>query len=190
MRRPHWLLLLVFIFSYKLADAFLGIMANPFYLEAGFSKTDIADMSKLYGFFATIAGGFLGAWMVKKWGLFATLWIGGVACAFTNVLFIPLITSGPDRMLLASIITFDNAGAGVAATALVAFMSALCRREYTATQYAMLTSLFTAARTLSSTPAGWVAENVGWEAFFLLSAALALPGLLALALLQRRKISV
>ncbi len=190
MQRPNWVLLIVFVFSYKLADAFLGIMANPFYLEVGFEKTQIADISKVYGLIATVGGGFLGAWMVKKWGLFAPLWIGGVACAVTNLLFIPLIAAGPDMLLLAGIITFDNASVGVSSTALVAFMSALCKREYTASQYAMLTSLFTAARSLSSTPAGWVAEILGWEAFFILSAALAVPGLVALRLLQRRSINM
>lgn len=177
MKRPEWKLILAFVFFYKLPDAYMGIMANPYYLAVGFAKTQIADIAKLYGVIASIAGGFWGAWMVRKWGLLPTLWIGGIACALTNLLFIPLQYTGANTLALAGVITLDNLSGGISVTAFVAYMSGLCNRSFTATQYALLSSIMAFARTASSMPSGYSAEILGWTGFFMLSTVLLLPGL-------------
>lgn len=187
MQRQGWLVILAFVLFYKLPDAFLGLMANPYYLEAGYTKVQIAEVAKVYGLLATICGGFLGAWLAKKLGLHATLWIGGIACALGTLLFIPLQHAGASTAWLALVIGLDNISGGISTTALVAYISGLCNTRFTATQYALLSSLAASARTLSTLPSGWSADTFGWTGFFIICALLALPGLLLLSVLTKRK---
>lgn len=185
MRRPQWLAILLFIFLYKFGDAFIGVMTNPFLIEIGFSKTDIAEVVKLYGLGATIAGGFLGGWIVSRFGIMKPLWLGGLLHALTNLMFVVQARVGADIHVLALGITLENFTGGVSTAALVAYLSSLCNVRFTATQYALLSSLAAAARTLFSTPAGLAAELMGWEVFFAFSASLAIPGLLMLYVINR-----
>lgn len=186
MTRPHWLSILLFILLYKLGDAFMGVMTNPFLLEIGFTKEQIAAVVKGYGVIATIIGSFIGGSMVFRLGTFRTLWICGIFHMLTNLMFVAQAKIGADLAFLGLSISLENITGGMGTTAFVAFMSSLTHTRFTATQYALLSSFAAFGRTWLSTPAGWFAETMGWQGFFLLATALALPGLMTLAWLQKR----
>jgi PAT family beta-lactamase induction signal transducer AmpG len=187
MRRPHWLMILFFILLYKLGDAFMGVMTNPFLIDIGFTKDQIATVVKLYGVIATIVGSFIGGSMVFRLGAMRSLWICGIAHGITNLMFVWLANTGVDTHLLALAITCENITGGMGTAAFVAFMSGLITdTRFTATQYALLSSFASFGRTWLSTPAGWFAATLGWSDFFLLAAALALPGLIVLWLLSKK----
>lgn len=187
MTRPGWITILLFVLLYKFSDAFLGIMTGPFVRELGFSKTDIANIGKIFGFAATVAGGFAGAWLAARAGLMRALWIGGALNGASNLGFLWLAASGPVIEVYAVVNSIENFTGAMSNAVLVAYLSSLCNIRYTATQYALLSSLAAVARTIFSTPAGAAAKHFGWEAFFLFSALLALPGLYLLMRLGRRK---
>ncbi len=184
MKRPNWWVLLLFILLYKLADAFIGGMTNPFLLEIGFAKDQIAGIVKFYGLIATIAGSFLGGALVYRIGALRSLWICGIAHALTNLMFVVQAKVGADTGILALGITMENLSGGMGTAAFVAFMSGLCNLQFTATQYALLSSFSAFGRTWLATPAGWVAEKLGWEWFFIFATLLAIPGLVVLAWMQ------
>lgn len=186
MQREEWLVILLFIALYKLGDAFIGNMANPFYLKIGFSKNEIATIVKFYGLIATIAGSFIGSWLIKRIGVMKTLWFCGIGHALTNLMFIAQARVGADTGFLAFSISIENVSGGMGLTAFVAFISNLVNVRFTATQYALLSSLSAVGRTLLSTPSGWVAKNFGWELFFILSVLLAVPGLVVLWWLSKK----
>jgi PAT family beta-lactamase induction signal transducer AmpG len=187
MRRPQWLAILLFIVLYKLADAFMGVMTNPFLIEIGFSKEQIATIVKLYGLIATIAGSFIGGWMVYKLGIMRSLWICGIGHGVTNLMFVVQAYAGADEAVLALSITLENVTGGMGTAAFVAYISRLTNVAFTATQYALLSSLAAFGRTWLSTPAGWVAEQLGWPLFFAFAAALAIPGLVVLWWMNSKK---
>jgi PAT family beta-lactamase induction signal transducer AmpG len=137
------ILVLLFIGLYRLSDITMGIMANPFYLDLGFSKTEIADIGKVFGFFMTIAGTFIGGLLVIRYGVFRPLIAGAVLVAVTNILFAQLALVGPDLMWLAIVISADNLSGGFANAAFIAYLSGMTNRAYTATQYALFSSLMT-----------------------------------------------
>jgi len=185
-RHPSWWLILIFIVVYKLADAFIGPMTNPFFVELGFQKIDIANIVKIYGTIATLAGTFLGGAMTARYGAIRILFLAGFLHAFTNLLYVLQVYMGADTAVLSVSIAVENLTGGISAAAFVAFLSGLCNVHYTATQYALLSSLAAFGRTWLATPAGFVAKALGWEWFFTLSALLALPGLLILGVLNKR----
>jgi MFS transporter, PAT family, beta-lactamase induction signal transducer AmpG len=180
MKREHWLTILLFILLYKLGDAFMGVMTNPFLIEIGFTGPQIATVVKVYGVLATIFGSIIGGWMVFRLGVVRTLWVCGILHTITNLMFVQQARIGPDIEFLALSISLENISGGMGTAAFVAFMSGLCNKRFTATQYALLSSFASFGRTWLSTPAGWFAERLGWEYFFVLSAVLAVPGLLVL----------
>lgn len=186
MQRPQWLTILLFILLYKFADAFIGIMSNPFLIEIGFKKEEIASIVKLYGLVATIAGGFIGGTMVHRLGMTRSLWICGIAHGLTNLMFYVQALVGHDMQVLALGITLENVTGGMGTAAFVAYISSLTHVRFTATQYALLSSFSAFGRTWLSAPAGWVAQKLGWELFFILSALLALPGLALLWWMERQ----
>lgn len=187
MGRSGWWAILLFILLYKFGDAFLGVMTNPFLLELGFTKTNIANIVKLYGLIATIAGSFAGGALVYRFGIVKMLFVCGFFHALTNLMFVVQARVGVDMEVLALGITLENFTGGMSTTAFVAYLSGLCNVQYTATQYALLSSLASAGRTWLSTPAGWVAEKLGWEMFFILAVLLAFPSLALLWWMERRK---
>lgn len=187
MQREGWALILLFVILFKLADAFLGVMFNPFLLDIGFSKTDIAGIVKVYGLLATIGGSFLGGWLVSRYGVYRILLLTGFWHMITNLLLVALAGMGPDKVFLALCVISENLTAGMGSAAFVAYLSALCRREYTATQYALLSSLASVARTLISAESGMAAAWLGWQGFFLFSSLLAVPSLLLLWWMEQRK---
>lgn len=186
MTHRDWLMILLFVMLYKLGDAFLGVMTNPFLLEIGFSKTQIAEIVKSFGLIATLVGLFIGGIMIQRLSTVRTLWICGIGHALTNLMFLVQAKAGADIHVLMLGITLENLSGGMTAAAFVAYLSGLCRVNYTATQYALLSSLAAVGRTWFTTSAGWVAQQFGWEMFFIISVLLALPGLAALWWLNRR----
>jgi len=186
MQRDAWLGILLFILLYKLGDAFMGAMTNPFLINIGFTKNQIATVVKLYGVIATIVGSLIGGVLVVRIGMMRTLWICGILQAFTNLVFVAQARIGADEMFLAFSISLENISGGMGTAAFVAFISSLVNKQFTATQYALLSSFSAFGRTWLSTPAGWFAGKLGWEAFFVLSVVLAIPGLVVLWWLSRR----
>lgn len=187
MTRRHWLAVLLFVILYKLGDAFMGTMFNPFLLDIGFTKTEIAAVVKLYGLIATIAGTFAGGWMVARIGTFHTLLICGLGHMFTNFMLVAQAHIGADVHFLAASISLENFTGGMSTAAFIAYLSALCRVNYTATQYALLSSLAAAGRTWLSTPSGLLAQTVGWGWFFAIASMMAVPGLGLLVWLEKRR---
>ena len=141
MARPLWLQVLAFVILYKLGDAFMGIMFNPFLLDLGFAKTEIAKIVKLYGFAATLLGTFLGGWLVARWGMYRTLLLTGFVHMLTNLMLVVQAYLGANHAFLIASITLENLSGGMSTAAFIAYLSALCKRNYTATQYALLSSL-------------------------------------------------
>lgn len=186
MRRPGWLGILAFVLFYKFGDSLAGIMAIPFYLDIGFSKSEIASVSKIFGLVATLAGGFAGGLVVARLGIMRSLIICGVLQMGSNLLFAVQAAVGHSIPMLTVTIAVENIAGGMGTAAFVAYLSALCNIAFTATQYALLSSFMAFARTVLSAPGGALAENTDWITFFVLTTVAAIPGLLLWWWLQRR----
>jgi len=186
MTRPGWIVILLFIVLYKYGDALLGFMATPFYLRIGFSLAEVGVISKGWGLAMTLAGAGLGGWMVARYGILKSLLICGVLQAASNLVFAAQAWVGYSLPMLTVTIGVENLTGGMGTTAFVAYMSSLCNVAYTATQYALLSSLMAAARTVLAAGGGWLADQTGWVSFFLLTTVAALPGLLLLLWMMRR----
>ncbi|MBF0141873.1 MAG: AmpG family muropeptide MFS transporter [Magnetococcales bacterium] len=186
LRRPGWGLVLLFILLYKFGDALAGVMSNPFYLDLGFSKIEIANVSKVFGLTATIVGSALGGVLVSRIGIMRSLWYGGLLQMGSNLTFVLLAEGGRDLTYLTLAIAIENISGGLGTAAFVAYLSALCHVAYTATQYALLSSFMAFGRTLLASGGGWLSEQMPWSDFFWTTAAAALPGLLLLLWMRRR----
>ncbi|NQW11628.1 MAG: AmpG family muropeptide MFS transporter [Alphaproteobacteria bacterium] len=184
--RRGWFLVLAFILLYKLGDAFAGVMTTPFYIQIGFTKTEIAEISKVFGLAAVLIGGFIGGLMVNRMTLLMALLVCGVLQAGSNLMFAVLASAGADLGLLTATIAIENVTGGMGTAAFVAYLSSLCNTAFTATQYALLSSFMAVGRTFLASSGGWVAERTGWVDFFVVSTVVALPGLLLLVFLARR----
>jgi PAT family beta-lactamase induction signal transducer AmpG len=174
----HALLILLFIFLYKLGDSMATALATPFYLEMGYSKTDIGIVAKNAGLWASVAGGMLGGlWMVKI-GINRGLWLFGVVQLVSILPFAWLSTIGtPNLWALGFVIAFEALGVGLGTVAYVAFIARTTNPRFTATQFALFTSLSAVPRTLINATTGVIVAHMGWFNFFLLCALLALPGM-------------
>ncbi|ASP39434.1 AmpG family muropeptide MFS transporter [Bacterioplanes sanyensis] len=191
-RRNGWLALVIltFIGVFRLSDLAMGAMANPFYLDLGYSKTDIASVAKLFGFFMTIAGSALCGVAVVRLGIYRPLLAGAVLVASTNLLFAWLawlgLSATPSLLWLALVISADNLSGGIAGTAFIAYLSSLTNRHYTATQYALFSSLMTLPGKFISGFSGVVVDQYGYIEFFVVAAMLGLPAILLVLYLWRR----
>jgi len=181
-----WFIILSFIVFFKLGDAFLGQMANSFYLKTGFTKTEIGSIAKVYGLCATLIGAFAGGWAIKRAGLTKTLYIAALVQMASNLIYIYQLHAGHDIKALMLTISTENLAGGFGTTAFVAYISLLCNKRFTATQFALLSSLSAFGRTWLSTPSGRMVEMLGWQNFFILSTIIAIPGIVLLILLHRR----
>lgn len=177
--------ILLLIALYKMSDIAMGVMANPFYLALGFSKKDIADVTKVFGFFMTIAGTSIGGVLVARFGIMRPLLFGAVIVAATNLLFAALALAKPDIVLLAGVISADNLSGGIASAAFIAYLSGLTNSAYTATQYALFSSLMTLPAKLIGSISGDLVAEFGYAAFFSYSAVIGLPAIALVILLMR-----
>lgn len=181
------LFLLVLISVFRISDIAMGIMANPFYLDLGYTKSEIATVAKFFGFFMTIAGSALCGVLVVKWGILRPMLLGAILVASTNLLFALLAQIGiADITWLAVVISADNLSAGIATTAFIAYLSSLTSRSYTATQYALFSSLMTLPGKFLSGFSGLVVDSSGYAAFFIVAACLGLPAIVMVAYLLNR----
>ncbi len=184
-RRPDAVWILLFILLYKLGDTMASNMTMPFYLDLGFSKTEIGAVVKLFGFWATIAGGLLGGILILRMGNYAALWLFGLLQAVSTAGFALLAHLGPSLLGLTGVISFENLSGGMGTAAFVAFMASQTDKRFTATQYALLSSLMGVPRVIVASPTGFLAEWLGWVGFFVFCALIALPGLFILVRFQR-----
>jgi PAT family beta-lactamase induction signal transducer AmpG len=180
--RDRALLILLFILLYKIGDQMASTMTTPFYLSLGFSKTEIGTVAKLFGFWATIAGGLVGGVILLQIGIVRSLWIFGILQAVSTLGFSLLALLGNSLPGLTAVIVFENLSGGMGTSAYVAYMASLTNRKFTATQYALLSSCMGIPRVLAAAPTGWMVESMGWAVFFLGCTVVALPGLLLLPL--------
>ena len=212
MGRKGWVVILLFVLLYKFGDALGGTMANPFYVEMGYTGLEVASISKVWGIWMTILGAVIGGVAVARWGVFRALLIGGILQAVTNLTFTYVamvngdygacaqaaLAANADAVVsevcgmhrhdltaLAIAITADNLAGGAAGAALVAYLSGLCNIAFTATQYALLTSFMAQGRTWLSSGSGWLADHTDWATFWTATMFLAIPGLLLLLWIMR-----
>ncbi|MGZ5071047.1 MAG: AmpG family muropeptide MFS transporter [Methylobacter sp.] len=179
------LLVLMLIALYKMSDITMGVMANPFYLDLGFNKKDIADIGKVFGFFMTIAGAAMGGALVVRFGIMRSLLLGAVMVASTNLLFAVLAVSGPNLLLLAGVISADNLSGGIATSVFIAYLSSLTSTAHTATQYALFSSLMTLPAQLLGGFSGVVVDSYGYMVFFIYASSVGVPAILLTLLLMR-----
>ena len=169
--------ILLFIGVYRISDITMGVMANPFYLELGFSKSEIASVAKAFGFAMTMLGAALGGVLVARFGFFRPLLLGAVMVAITNLLFAYMATVDRDLALLALVISADNLSGGLAIAAFIAYLSSLTNVAYTATQYALFSSLMTLPSKFISGFSGMVIDAAGYVWFFVYASAIGLPAI-------------
>ena len=170
---------LLFIFLFKIGEAFLGRMSIVFYKEIGFSNSDIATYSKLLNWWVTIVFSLLGGLVNIRYGIYRGLMIAGVAMAASNLLFALIAQTGPSTSLLAITVIVDGFTGAWSTVAMVAFISLLCNRAFSATQYALMASLGVAGRTLVASSSGFVVDSLegNWSLFFILTAVMVIPSL-------------
>ena len=174
--------ILAFILCYKLGDTMASAMTTPFYLDIGFSKTEIGAVVKLFGFWATVLGSLGGGVLMLSLGIKRSLWLFGLLQALSTAGFALLARIGHSVPALSGVIAFENFSGGMGTAAYAAFMASITNKKFTATQYALLSSLMGVPRVLASAPTGWFAKTMGWQGFFVFCTLIAVPGLL---LLQR-----
>jgi PAT family beta-lactamase induction signal transducer AmpG len=178
--RPHAIWMLAFILLYKIGDTMASSMTAPFYVDLQFSKTQVGTLVKLIGFWAIIGGGFLGGLLMLRMGINRSLWVFGVLQAISTAGFAVLAQIGHNIPMLAYVIGFENLTSGMGTAAYAAFMASITNKKFTATQYALLTSLMGIPRVVASSITGFLAEAMGWTGFFLFCTLIAIPGVLIL----------
>lgn len=177
-RRPLWPVVLIAIFGYKLGEAMAGVMSTPLYISLGFTLPEIAAVSKVFGFFSIVAGALLGGVVTTRFGIGRSLILCGILQSLGNLFFVLQAVGGHRIGYLALCVTAENITGGMAGTALIAYISSLCSPAFTATQYALLSSLALLGRTVIASFGGILSEKIGWVNFFLLTTVVALPAIL------------
>ncbi len=181
------LLILLLISTYRITDITMAVMANPFYLDLGFTKTNIADVTKIFGFFLTIIGAVLGGIMVMRYGTMRMMLVGGVLVIITNMLFALLSTMGANIVMLAAVIGADSLAGGIAISVFIAYLSSLTNKAYTATQYALFSSLMTLFPKIIAGFSGIIVDAYGYFAFYIYTSLLGLPALLVILYLLKNQ---
>ena len=185
--RYRWqaLLILALIAVYRISDVVMGIMANPFYVDMGFTKDEVAAVTKIYGVLMTLGGAFLGGAMALRWGVMRVLLLGALLSATSNLLFAWLATRGHDLTGLIFVVSADNLAGGIASAAFIAYLSGLTNVQYSATQYALFSSMMLLAPKWLAGFSGRFVDAYGYQEFFVGTALLGLPVLLLVLLAGR-----
>jgi PAT family beta-lactamase induction signal transducer AmpG len=179
-------LLLALIGLYRISDIVMGVIANVFYLDLGFTKPEIASVVKTFGLIMTIIGGFLGGLLSVRFGILKILFLGALLSAITNLLFMLLAQVGHDMTLLYLVISADNLSAGLASAAFIAFLSSLTNISFTAVQYAIFSSLMTLLPKILGGYSGTIVETIGYQYFFLSTALMGVPVLVLILWANKR----
>jgi PAT family beta-lactamase induction signal transducer AmpG len=187
LQRPEWGWILAIVVLFNLGASLAGYFAGPFYLSLGFTKVEYAGVSKIFGVIATMAGLSLYGVVARRLDALRALLLTGILQTAANLTYIIQGWAGHDIRMLAVTIAFENVALGMAGAALVAYLSQLCSRRYTATQYALLSALASVAIRLIGSGGGVVAKSLGWTPFFLICAGLSLPGLALIVHLARAR---
>jgi MFS transporter, PAT family, beta-lactamase induction signal transducer AmpG len=187
-RRYGWnaMLVLALIATYRVSDIVMGIMANPFYVDMGYSKDEVAAISKVYGLVMTLVGAALGGVLSMKFGMMRTLMLGAILSAASNLLFSWLAVRGHDVTALTVVISIDNLSAGIASSAFIAYMSSLTNISYSATQYALLSSMMLLLPKWLAGFSGVAVDAVGYHTFFIGTALIGVPVLILIWVASRR----
>jgi PAT family beta-lactamase induction signal transducer AmpG len=185
-RREWWWLILTFVCLYKLGEALAGVMTAPLYRSLGFTRLEVAQVASVFGLFAMLAGALAGGWLVARIGIGRALVITGLGQMLSNLMYVALAHAGHDIGMLHAQVGVENFTDGLADAAFVAYLSSLTSRAYTATQYALLSSLAAVPLRTISAGSGIMAEAMGWTPFFLLTTAAALPAMAIMLLLLWR----
>ena len=179
-RRSGALWVLAFILLYKIGDTMASAMTTPFYLDVGFTMTQIGTIVKTFGVGAVIAGGLVGGVLMLRLGINRSLWVFGVLQAVSTAGFAVLAQIGGSPAALTGVIAFENLTSGMGTAAYAAFMASITNKKFTATQYALLSSLMGIPRVVASAGTGFMAQSMGWSAFFIFCTLIAIPGMLLL----------
>lgn len=187
-KRTGWmaLIILILIACYRISDITMGVMANPFYLDLGFSKIEIANVTKVFGFLMTIVGAGIGGLLVVRYGIYRPLLAGAILVVLTNLLFAWLAMSDANLVSLAMVVAADNFSGGLASSAFIAYLSSLVNQTYTATQYALFSSLMTLPGKVIGGFSGLVVDSAGYVSFFVYAAVLGVPAICLVIYLERR----
>ncbi len=189
MRKPLWAALLAFVLLFKLGDALAGSMTPAFVIDIGFARTDYAKIVGAYGLGASLFGGFAGGYVQRVFPLTPTLWAAGLMMMLSNLAFVWLALAGQSTGVLVAAVTIENVTGGFGTVVFVAFISRLCtNRDFTATQFALLTSLAAMGRVVFSASSGWIVDHSSWITFFLITTLAAVPGLVFLGIMTRRRL--
>lgn len=186
LQHRQFVLILLFIVLYKLADNLAGQMTTPFLLDIGFSVGSLGRIRSGIGLAATLVGSFVGGVGVNRLGIHRALLVFATLQGLSNLGFVSLALQGQNLPLMVGVISVENLTGGMGTTAFLAFLMSLCDKKYSATQYALLTSLFAIGGTLSGSISGYLAQ-LGWGTFFLLTVACALPGIGLLLVIRPRR---
>jgi len=178
VKNPGWYVVILIMLFYKLGDNLIGTMSNLFYLDLGFTSSEIAGASKVFGMWATILGGFVGGMLISRLGMIKSIFIFGLMHGFSILMYIFLEKFEGGVYFLYLSIALENITGGMRTTALFAFQFTLCNVSYAATQLALLTSCVHLGRTLCSSISGWLVDNLGWLDFFYLATISTIPSLI------------
>jgi PAT family beta-lactamase induction signal transducer AmpG len=183
----HAALILALIATYRISDVVMGIMANPFYVDMGFSKSEVAAVSKVYGVVMTLLGAFVGGVLALRLGVMRVLMLGAMLSAASNLLFAWLASRGHDLNALMFVISADNLSSGIASAAFIAYLSSLTNVQYSATQYALFSSMMLLLPKFLAGFSGQFVDSFGYPSFFTATAFLGVPVLLLVWLASRVK---
>ncbi|GGC27229.1 integral membrane signal transducer protein [Siccirubricoccus deserti] len=186
LRRRGWLAILLFVSLFKLGEALAGVMTTPFYRSLGFTREDVATVATVFGMVATLGGALAGSWLIGRIGIGRALVVTGLGQMLSNLMYLALVGGGRDMPMLFAQVGVESFTDGLADAAFLTYLSGLTSRAFTATQYALLSSLAAVPLRTLGASSGWLAEAVGWSAFFLLTTAAALPAMAIMLWLLRR----
>lgn len=186
-KQQHWLYILLFVVFYKFADTLLISLQSKFYVDMGFSNNEIAYITKGFGFFMTMAGLFAGGLIYYRLGTFKSLFLAGILQILSNLMFVLIANTDHNLVVLSTVIAAENFTGAISNVVIVAYLSSLCNIAYTATQYALLSSLSSVGRTILSAPAGYLVASFGWVNFFWITAIAGIPGIILLCIIFKKE---
>lgn len=176
--RNQWLLIILFVVSYKFSDSLLSTMASKLYVEVGFTNIEIASVVKTFGFIMTLFGTFLSALLTFRFGIFRVLLICTILQPLSNLIYLLLVYGGHNLYSLYAVITMENISSALSGVAMVTYLSNLCSKKFVASQYAILSALASIGRTFISSSSGYLVKYHGWTDFFILTVIAGIPAVI------------